>query len=377
MNLKGPRNLIFIAHRYIGLSVGILAAAIGLTGSLLIIHGWTEQLFSQSAQSISIPTNAQPLSLPELIVKAKALQPNLTLESLNLPQTVTEPVTAWFTAAEQWTEVSLNPYTGAMMGTPSQESESYTSFLYDIHINLLGRELGVYVAGLVGLLATILCVSGIILWPGWRKLTTGFKIKWNANIKRLNFDLHKVAGIIAAIFLAMAMGTGFIWNFGTWINPVIYALTFSPPPAEMELVSKPIANQPPIAVNADLIQTASAALPQGNITSIYFPTQPDGVIRVSKTINEQEVSATLDQYSGKVIKVENPLLQKSLGDRVMDSFYPVHFGTFAGEASRILYVFVGLSPTILLTTGFIMWRHRRQPMKLQKTPHDTHKLLKS
>jgi uncharacterized iron-regulated membrane protein len=377
MNLKGPRNLIFIAHRYIGLSVGILAAAIGLTGSLLIIHGWTEQLFSQSAQSISIPTNAQPLSLPELIVKAKALQPNLTLESLNLPQTVTEPVTAWFTAAEQWTEVSLNPYTGAMMGTPSQESESYTSFLYDIHINLLGGEWGVYVAGLVGLLATILCVSGIILWPGWRKLTTGFKIKWNANIKRLNFDLHKVAGIIAAIFLAMAMGTGFIWNFGTWINPVIYALTFSPPPAEMELVSKPIANQPPIAVNADLIQTASAALPQGNITSIYFPTQPDGVIRVSKTINEQEVSATLDQYSGKVIKVENPLLQKSLGDRVMDSFYPVHFGTFAGEASRILYVFVGLSPTILLTTGFIMWRHRRQPMKLQKTPHDTHKLLKS
>jgi uncharacterized iron-regulated membrane protein len=377
MNLKGPRNLIFIAHRYIGLSVGILAAAIGLTGSLLIIHGWTEQLFSQSAQSISIPTNAQPLSLPELIVKAKALQPNLTLESLNLPQTVTEPVTAWFTAAEQWTEVSLNPYTGAMMGTPSQESESYTSFLYDIHINLLGREWGVYVAGLVGLLATILCVSGIILWPGWRKLTTGFKIKWNANIKRLNFDLHKVAGIIAAVFLAMAMGTGFIWNFGTWINPVIYALTFSPPPAEIELVSKLIANQPPIAVNADLIQTASAALPQGNITSIYFPTQPDGVIRVNKTINEQEVSATLDQYSGKVIKVENPLLQKSLGDRVMDSFYPVHFGTFAGEASRILYVFVGLSPTILLTTGFIMWRHRRQPMKLQKTPHDTHKLLKS
>jgi uncharacterized iron-regulated membrane protein len=374
MKSKQFRDIVFTTHRYIGLAVGILAAAIGLTGSLLIINIWTERLFSQS---ISIPANAQPLPLPDLILKAKALQPNLTLDSLNLPETATEPVTAWFTAAEQWTEVSLNPYTGAMIGAPSQESESYTSFLYDIHINLLGGEWGGYVAGLVGLLATILCVSGIMLWPGWRKLTTGFKIKWNANIKRLNFDLHKVAGIIAAVFLAMAMGTGFIWNFGTWINPVIYALTFSPPPAEIELVSKLIANQPPIAVNADLIQTASAALPQGNITSIYFPTQPDGVIRVNKTINEQEVSATLDQYSGKVIKVENPLLQKSLGDRVMDSFYPVHFGTFAGEASRILYVFVGLSPTILLTTGFIMWRHRRQPMKLQKTPHDTHKLLKS
>jgi uncharacterized iron-regulated membrane protein len=370
MKSKRPRNVIFIAHRYIGLAVGILAAAIGLTGSLLIIHGWTSTLFSQSSQSISVPANGQPLPIPELIVKAKALQPNLTLESLDLPKTATDPVTAWWLAApEQWTEASLNPYTGAMIGTPHQDSESYTSLLYNIHITLLGGDWGGYVAGLVGLLTTVLCITGIVLWPGWRKLKSGFTIKWNAHIKRLNFDLHKVAGIIAAVFLAMAMGTGFIWNYGTWTNPLIYALTFSPQPAEIEQVSKPIANQPPIAVNANLIQTASAALPPGAITSIYFPTQPDGVIRINKTIKEQEASAIVDQYSGKIIQVDNPLLKKqSLGDKITASFGPVHFGTFAGEASRILYVFVGLSPTILLITGFIMWRERKKPRKPDPAP---------
>ena len=77
-----------------------------------------------------------------------------------------------------------------------RRSNGYNDFLYDIHINLLGSEWGAYVAGIVGLLATILCVTGIVLWSGWRKLATGFKIKWNATTKRLNYDLHKVVGII-------------------------------------------------------------------------------------------------------------------------------------------------------------------------------------
>ncbi|WP_322505644.1 hypothetical protein [Chroococcidiopsis cubana] len=29
----------------------------------------------------------------------------------------------------------------------------------------------------------------------------GFKIKWNAHPKRVSFDIHKVAGIVTAIFL--------------------------------------------------------------------------------------------------------------------------------------------------------------------------------
>jgi uncharacterized iron-regulated membrane protein len=361
MNSKRIRKVMFVIHRYIGLAVGILAAAIGLTGSLLIIHGWTEPFATQ------ITPSGERMSILNLMTHARSLFPERTLQEIILPQSLTESVTTWWDIkGQEPIRVFLNPYTGETVGRPHQEGTGYIAFLYNLHITLMGGEGGAYIAGLVGLLTTILCVTGIVLWPGWRKLKSGFTIKWNAHLKRLNFDLHKVAGIIAAVFLAMAMGTGFIWNYGTWMNPVIYALTFSPPPAEIAHVSKPIANQPPVSINAELLQNASAALPKGDITSISFPTKPDGVIRINKTIKEQEFTATLDQYSGKVIKVDTPLLnKKSLGDRVMDSFIPVHFGTFAGEASRILYVFVGLSPMILLTTGFIMWWHRRKPVKPQ------------
>jgi uncharacterized iron-regulated membrane protein len=54
----------------------------------------------------------------------------------------------------------------------------------------------------------------------------------------------------------------------------------------------------------------------------------------------------------------------------MDSFIPVHFGTFAGLPSRIFYVFVWLSPTFLLITGFMMYRYRRRTKLVQQVSQE-------
>lgn len=356
MKTKRIRDVVFVAHRYIGLAIGILAATIGMTGSLLILDEWQTSLFTGQ---VTIAPDQERLAIATLVTKAQAMFPKLTLESLTIPKELTQPVTAWWWAAgDKWTTARIHPYTGAIIGSP--QNNDYNDFLYDIHINLLGGEWGAYVAGIVGLLATILCLTGIVLWSGWRRLATGFKIKWNATTKRLNYDLHKVVGIIVAIFLAMAMLTGFIWNFATWMNPVIYAFTFSPqPPKEVELVSKAV-GKAPIQLTEALLQKASAALPPGEISSIYFPTKPEGVIRIAKELPNQVVmSASIDRFSGEIVKVDVPT-EKSLADRIFDSFVPIHFGTFAGLPSRILYLFVGLSPTILLVTGFIMWRLRKR-----------------
>ncbi len=44
----------------------------------------------------------------------------------------------------------------------------------------------------------------------------------------------------------------------------------------------------------------------------------------------------------------------------MNAFVPMHYGTFGGNLTRILCVFVGLSPTILFITGLVMYRLRRR-----------------
>ena len=202
-------------------------------------------------------------------------------------------------------------------------------------------------------------ITGIILWPGWRKLISSFQIKWNAHPKRVNFDVHKIAGVVAAVFLIFAFFTGFCWSYAEFINPIIYAATFSkqqPTP-----VSVPIAGKSALGL-LEQLKTAQAALPDAALRSIYFPSKPEEVLTVSFKLPQEDVdygesTAYLDQYNGKVLRVDSSL-KMSLGDRILNSFVPLHYRTFWGLPSRIFYVFVGLAPLILFITGFVIWRYR-------------------
>ena len=64
-----------------------------------------------------------------------------------------------------------------------------------------------------------------------------------------------------------------------------------------------------------------------------------------------------DQYSGKLVKqdIEAQKPAPSIGKFILDSFDEVHYGTFWGIPSRILYVFVGLSIPGLFITGMVMY----------------------
>lgn len=126
--------------------------------------------------------------------------------------------------------------------------------------------------GVAALLLFILSLTGIILWPGWRKLISGFKIKWkNAHPKRVNFDIHKVAGIIAAVFLTFTGFTGFYLNFRGFVIPIIYAVTFTPNPPNP--VSQPIAGSTALSLT-QLLQKGDAVLPNTLTTASLFTSNP-------------------------------------------------------------------------------------------------------
>jgi uncharacterized iron-regulated membrane protein len=146
-------------------------------------------------------------------------------------------------------------------------------------------------------------------------------------------------------------------------------MTLSPQSVEeaKEPVSKLIVNQPKIAFTEDLLQKAIAALPGGEVRYISLPDTPEGVFNIRKELPHNIwASVLLDQYSGEIIEVGSTT--QSLGDKLIESFPIVHYGTFAGVYSRIFYIFIGLAPAILLTTGLIMWRQRQKPRKSDPTP---------
>lgn len=55
--------------------------------------------------------------------------------------------------------------------------------------------------------------------------------------------------------------------------------------------------------------------------------------------------------------------------KVLLTIVDLHYGTFGGLATRILYVFIGLMPTVLFITGLVM-RRRQGWLKARQKADD-------
>jgi uncharacterized iron-regulated membrane protein len=364
MNTKTIRHWVFTLHRYLGLAVGLLLIIIGITGSVLVFqneinHSLVERQFGQ------VISQAQPLPIGTILDTVKAAfthQPKLKLLGINtLPDSHTPYRVLLKSPADQLTEVFVNPSTGTIMGSRLW-NHTLIGFTFKLHYQLLAGDIGQTIVGIAALLLFMLCITGIALWSGWRKLISGFKIKWNAHSKRVSFDIHKVTGIVVAVFLSLIAFTGFCWNFYDQAEPLIYVATLTPIPPTPR--SKPVAGQAPLPLT-EILQKADAALPGAATTFIRLPQKPDGVVLVGKKLPQEhsdhygESRIRLDQYTGEVVQLINGM-ELSRADRVLASFAPLHYGTFWGLPTRILYVFVGLAPLILFTTGAVMWWYRKR-----------------
>jgi uncharacterized iron-regulated membrane protein len=358
-------NLAFQLHRYLGLGVGLILVIVGLTGSLLVFVPELDAQIIQQRFGYVMP-QAQLIAPDKLVETVKTAYANYP--DWKVGQVQMRSHQAFHTIRlnrpdeTQW-EVFVNPYTGKVMGDRQRETAFFSRIL-DLHYALLSGAIGTIIVGITALLLFILSITGIVLWPGWRRLISGFKIKWNAHPKRLNYDLHKVAGIITAAFLAVIAFTGFCWNFYDQSYPVIYAATLTPKPPEVK--STVVKGKSPLSLSEALRQ-AELALPGAATTFITLPTKPDEVFEFYKKVPQDSEAFSsyvkVDQYSGKVLDIQDSRMAK-LGDRILNSFTPLHYGTFGGIPTRILYIFVGLAPMVLLVTGFVMWRYRRRRTKV-------------
>jgi uncharacterized iron-regulated membrane protein len=363
MKTKIIRNWTFTFHRYLGLILGLLFILIGVTGSLLVFHHEIEDWFV--TRQFAITPVGQPISAERAVTIVKGTYPNWIMDTLYFPQSdrqpykliALEPNANLEIADYKQYEVLVNPYTGRVMGD-RREDFTFYRLLLNLHYRLFlpGEWTGRTITGIAALLMLAIAITGIILWPGWRKLSTGFKVKWNGRIKRRNFDLHKVIGIATAVFLAFTAFTGAYLSFYYTITPAIDALTPT-------VVSESVSISPPrpgqVSLPLDtLLQKAQQILPQMQLKELYFA--EGEAFEVYGRGNE---SVWLDPYTAKVLTVEDGKQRqiRLLSDRIFKNLIvPLHFGTFGGLPTRILYVFVGLAPLGLFITGSIMWWYRKR-----------------
>lgn len=287
-------------------------------------------------------------------------------------------------------QMALNPYTGQVIGDPSDEKTKTAAVMqtmFGLHRWLLlnevenpiiegveNRKLGSWITGTATILFLIGVISGIIIWfpvkmRGWKN---GLKIKWSAKWKRINHDLHNTLGFYSCIILFLMAVTGPFWSFDwyragwqkTWGT---YKSPDAPKEEKPKLLSMiPTDGTKPMSVE-ETILAVNRLLPYDGDITINFAKDSTGTISVSKNrIGFFAPSAgdklTLDQYTGTVLE-KDVFRDKPFNERAAASIKALHIGDVYGPFTKVLYFISCLIATSLPVTGTMIWINKMKKKK--------------
>jgi uncharacterized iron-regulated membrane protein len=349
-------------HSWLGLFAGLGLVVLGLTGSLLVFKEDLEKWINPEIARVTPDPDGRQ-SLDTLLASAQQQLPEHEITGW-LPQ-YEHPDTADVLYVierghNEWLIATLDPYTGRLLATPRDDSSTLTGWLLELHYAFFADHAGMIVVGLFGIVLCLLGITGVWIYREFWKHV--FLLRWGRSTRILFSDLHKFIGITTVVFQLILGFTGAYWNLthviGHWIHgdppqPVIADRLYAPD-LSLEGIARDAHERIP-GFRANFISLPSdpaaptvtlwgAIEPRGNFTGPY------GTNLVYDPVTQQHQSTT-------------DLRQQSAWSRFVDAFTPLHFGTFGGLWSKILWSLGGLTPGILAVSGFVIWQCRRRRSK--------------
>lgn len=209
------RKMAFQIHLWIGIAIGLYIVVLSLTGSALVFRREMDRAFAPDRPARD--ASKQVLSVEALTAAARRAYPDHTILRVGDIQRRTPVIQVDFTSPDGETvEREFSAYTGEDLGDPFPASSEWLLWLVSLHDDLLivRDQRGRFWNGVGSILATILCITGaIVWWPGIASWRRGISIKRKSSWKRFNFDTHSALGFwffaiiaiwaISGIYLSM------------------------------------------------------------------------------------------------------------------------------------------------------------------------------
>jgi uncharacterized iron-regulated membrane protein len=355
------RRLNFQVHLWIGIILTLYMIVIGVTGSILVFRPELERLCGLKPwQGIRVK---EPLAIATVVANLRAAYPRSRIVSVDAPG----QNDATFVAVVEGRgriKVACAPTDGKILGEFPRR-RTWLDVVQDLHESLLihpgsqGRMLnGIGAASLL-----LLNVTGMVIWwPGIRNWSRALKVDFRRNWRRINFDLHVSVGfwtILIASFWAVS-GIYFGWPrqvflFVNSFSPVIAAR----PPA-ISVAPESQSNEPDIR---SLVKRARSIDPGTTLGGVAFPYSrraPLGILMRRRNSPGYEYVDTVyfNPYTGAYISTWAYGVNQSLGDWIIWSQVPLHFGTYWGLGVKIVWATAGLAIPVLAVTGLLMYWNR-------------------
>jgi uncharacterized iron-regulated membrane protein len=213
---------------------------------------------------------------------------------------------------------------------------------------MLPTRIGIPIVCSLALLLAASLVTGIVTYKKWWR---GF-FRWPraGDTRRLSGDIHRLAGLWSLWFVALISLTG-IWYMVETLGG--YAPVDQPP----KIGERP----PPTGPALDrLVAIARRAKPSLDIREVRF-TPEQGVI----FLGQDRAWLVRDRVTGVAIDPANERVTMTLDgtelsahQRISEMADPLHFGTFGGLPTKILWFVFGALMTALSVTGTMIFALR-------------------
>lgn len=352
----GPkgRSIWWWAHHWLGLKLAIFMTFVLATGTLATLSNEIDWLVDP-AQRV-MPRDGPTASWGDWAAAAKAAAPDATI------QYITAPIDPWFPARAVIERpdgglrvVYVNPWTSEVQGVHGWFNVN--RFLRNTHRHLMMPvKIGVPIVCSMALVLLISMITGLVtykkFWRGFVRLP-----QWRSGrpgeARRFTGDLHRFAGLWSIWFLVLIIVTS-LWY-------LVEVLGGNAPPGPRPQVVTGAAQ--PVGPELDaLIARARTADPTLRISSVNFPADEGrGVIASGQAeailVRERTNAVWIDPRDGTVLLTARGE-ELNLHQRISEAADPLHFGTFGGIATKLIWFLFGVLMTGLSITGVMIYSLR-------------------
>jgi len=404
--VNGLRNILFQIHLWVGLGLGLLFIALGLSGSLLV---YPQIMAGGRAAAPSVSTEGTWLPLEQIIAAARAT----VGQSENATVTVTLPQDGQaagvrFAAARGGRgdgargagfgrrgggvgrgadfggrrgagrggaqgrggrgplggpETFVDPVSGKVLGTFTPQPSPLAGMEHQIHESMMLGRNGRMLVGVLGIGMLFLGLSGLYLWwPKSGQWKYAFIVRPSARGARLYREIHGAFGIWFLIVFLVVTATGIPLAFPGLIGG---GRPGGPPPAAFAQApgfAAPQAIDVPDGAKAmPLADLVAAAEKKTGLkaAALTVPARPDRPVTVTMAREAEDgppVTASVNPYTGEATATapRGPRPQRGLSMRGL------HAGDGLGPVYKALVFASGLLPLLFVVTGFLMWLKKRQ-----------------
>ncbi len=347
-------------HRRFALVLGLFFVVQGITGAIAQQRFWLLQ--ATNPELYRADGNGPPAPPGDILADIQRERPGFQVAHMMYPAAVS-PKTAIVVMGGRDTDnfdmsrmVVVNQFQNKVI-TEQSATAGWVGLASAIHKWLIFGTPGKIILTILGVGVVTFSALGLVIWFRTRHTSR--------NVKGV-VKFHRTAGIVAGLFIISVAGTGTALNLFTWAEKTSGRSVFK---SNMQMAAghKGMAMTPAVDANT-AYATAQKAV--GNLHMIAFgPAGPHAVNYWFAFMDPRlkRTDVLVDPQTGKLVGIY-PTGLTSGGDGVRAWLFPVHSGYIIGPVGGLIYSIIGVSVSLWVATGFIMWRRGRRPKRKAAAP---------